>query len=262
MDARLYNTASSFSDSCRSILLAEEAKNNMFIGCMDTAESVYKNDKFIFGEITDQSRIELVFICNPKGQVLLFSPSLSADRRLYKLLSNEIEKTGFHIDRVIAAPSVAEMFAGEYSQLTKRKNEVNMRMNILRLTRLIPRKLLDLDAKKITENCEYALTPAHIQFINESIYGQEGLYFLIKEKIPVSQAAIRRRVSMGGVYTPEEHRRNGYSSTLVYSLAKRILDDGNPYCVVHTDADDPISNRMYKSIGFEHIADMKDIVFS
>ena len=262
MDVKFFNTVSSFNESCRKTLLIEEAKNNLFIGCIDNAASVYRNNKHIFGEIVNQDRIELLFICNPEGQMLLFSPSSTSDRRVFELLSNELYKMGYHVNGVKAAPTVADMFAGEYSTLVKRKSEVNMRINILLLTRLNPIKLLDLKVRKINISDMYTLTPEHTKFINESIYGQEGLYFLIKNNIPVSQAAIRRKVSMGGVYTPEEHRRNGYSTTLVHSLAKRILDDGNPYCVVHTNADDPISNQMYKNIGFEHIADMKDIVFN
>ena len=261
MDVNLYNTASAFNNSCRSILLIEEAKNNLFIGCIDTVDSVYRYEKFLFGEVVNQSQIELLFVCNQKGQILLFSPSLTADKRVYELLSNEIYKIGFQINGVKADPLVADMFAKEYSRIASINIEVNMHMSILLLTRLNPAKLLDLEVRKITASSEYTLTPTHIQFINESIYGQEGLYFLIKENTPVSQAAIRRKVSMGGVFTPEEHRRNGYSTTLVYSLAKRILDDGNSYCVVHTDADDPISNQLYRNIGFEYIADMKDIVF-
>ena len=261
MDVNLYNTASAFNNSCRSILLIEEAKNNLFVGCIDTVDSVYRYEKFIFGEVVNQSQIELLFVCNQKGQILLFSPSLTADKRVYELLSNEIHKIGLQINGVKADPLVADMFAKEYSRRASRNIEVNMHMSILLLTRLNPTKLLDLEVRKITASSEYTLTPTHIQFINESIYGQEGLYFLIKENTPVSQAAIRRKVSMDGVFTPEEHRRNGYSTTLVYSLAKRILDDGNSYCVVHTDADDPISNQLYRNIGFEYIADMKDIVF-
>ena len=113
----------------------------------------------------------------------------------------------------------------------------------------------------MTRADDYAFTPDQLQFIREDVFGQEGLYFLMKDNIPVSQAAIRRKASMGGVYTPEEYRRNGYSSALVSQLAKRILEDGNPYCVVHTDAGNAISNRMYINMGFEQIADMKDIVF-
>jgi|GEM_PF-4193675 len=86
--------------------------------------------------------------------------------------------------------------------------------HILLLTKLKPIRLLELEVKKITFEDKYALTQEHIQFIKEGISGQEGLYFLIKNNISVSQAAIRRKVSIGSVYTAEKYRRNVYSFTL------------------------------------------------
>jgi len=78
-----------------------------------------------------------------------------------------------------------------------------MDMHILLLEKLNPIRLPSLEVKKITLEDNYALTREQIQFVEEGISGQEGLYFLIKDNVPISQAAIRRKVSMGGVYTPE-----------------------------------------------------------
>ena len=261
MEMILYETAVSFNASCRKYLLLEEAKNNMFIGSLDMAMSIYRDEKYIFGEVKNQGQTKLLFMCNPKDQMFLYSPTHSMDNGLYEFLAKELCRAGVQVNSIKASPVVADWFASEYSKQTGRENRINMHMRILLLTKLKPVRLLPLEVKKITFEDDYPLSPEQMQFIREGLVGQEGLYFLIKNNVLVSQAAIRRKASMGGVYTPEEYRRNGYSSTLVYQLAKRILADGNPYCVIHTDADNFISNQMYTNMGFESIADMKDITF-
>ena len=261
MKLALYETATDFNASCRKYLLAEEAKNNMFIGSIDHAMSVYRDEAHVFGEVENQDQTVLVFMCNTKGQMFLYAPMRSTEYPVYKFLSKELCKAGVQVNGVKAEPLTADLFAAAYSGQTERESKVNMRMHILLLTKLKSIETLAFEVKKITLADDYALTREQVQFIREGSSGQEGLYFLMKDGIPVSQAAIRRKMSMGGVYTPDEHRRNGYSSALVYHLAKRILEAGNAYCIVHTDADHEISNQMYMNMGFEHIADMTDIAF-
>ena len=261
MEMILYETAALFNASCRKHLLLEEAKNNIFIGAIDLAMSIYRDEKHIFGEVQDQSQTTLVFMCNLKGQMFLYSLTHDTDHCLYEFLSREFCRAGIQVNGIKADPCIADLFADAHSRQTGKQAKTNMRMRILLLTKVKPVRLLPLEVKKITFEDGYPLSQEQMKFIREGLVGQEGLYFLIKDNVPVSQAAIRRKVSMGGVYTPEEYRHNGYSATLVYQLAKRILDDGNPYCVVHTDTDNAISNQMYTNIGFEYIADMKDIIF-
>jgi len=261
MKMKLYETAAAFNKSCRQYLLLEEAKNNWFIGNIDLAMSVYRDAKYRFGEVKNQSQTALVFLCNPKGQMFLYSPTCSADYCLYAFFAKALYGAGIQVIGVKADPLSADVFADAYTKQSGGESKIKMRMHVLLLTELKPIRLLALEVEKIIFEDDYTLTQEQAQFIREGIHGQEGLYFLMKGDVPVSQAAIRRRVSIGGVYTPEEYRRNGYSSTLVYQLAKRILAGGNPYCVVHTDADNPISNRMYTNMGFKPIADMKDIHF-
>jgi len=254
MRLKLYESAVAFNASCRKYLLLEQEKNNMFIGNLDLAMSVNLDQKYVFGEVQNQGKTELLFMCSAKGQMLVYSPTHCTDKHLYEFLSKELAQ----VNSIKAEPRTADLFAEAYTRQTGRGHKTSMNMRILLLTQLRQIKLLHLEVKKITLEDNFALSPEQIQFIKESKVGHEGLYFLMKNGIPVSQAAIRRKVSMGGVYTPEEHRRRGYSSTLVYHLARCILAE-NPHCVVHTDAGNPASNQMYANMGFEHIGDMKEI---
>ena len=75
---------------------------------------------------------------------------------------------------------------------------------------------------------------------------------------PVSMAA--RTVPVEGVtrvqlvYTPPENRKRGYASVCVASLSKQIRDDGQR-CILYTDLGNPISNSVYRRIGYYAVAE-------
>ena len=70
---------------------------------------------------------------------------------------------------------------------------------------------------------------------------------------PVSMAG--RTVPVEGVtrvqlvYTPPENRKRGYASACVASLSKQIRDEGYR-CILYTDLGNPISNSIYRRIGY------------
>ncbi len=70
---------------------------------------------------------------------------------------------------------------------------------------------------------------------------------------PVSMAACTvpvegvTRVQL--VYTPPENRKRGYASACVASLSKQIRDEGYR-CILYTDLGNPISNSIYRRIGY------------
>lgn len=90
-----------------------------------------------------------------------------------------------------------------------------------------------------------------------------------KEGEPVSMAVCNRETAHSAnisyVYTPPEHRRSGYASALTAFLAQKvILADGNAkkQCAsLYTDLSNPTSNKIYQSIGFQHVCNHRFIKF-
>ena len=56
------------------------------------------------------------------------------------------------------------------------------------------------------------------------------------------------------VYTPPEHRGKGYASACVASLSKRIRGEGYR-CILYTDLGNPISNAIYRRIGYRAVVE-------
>ena len=76
---------------------------------------------------------------------------------------------------------------------------------------------------------------------------------------PVSIAGVSRSMKNGAtigiVYTPPEHRNNGYATSSVLLLTKKLLSDGCSFCSLYTDLSNPTSNNIYTKIGYVPIGD-------
>lgn len=90
----------------------------------------------------------------------------------------------------------------------------------------------------------------------------ERLYMWEDEGMPVSIAVAhgetRAGVRIGYVYTPPEYRRRGYASVCVADLSQKMLDEGRDFCVLYTDMSNPTSNAIYRTVGYELIAEVRD----
>jgi predicted GNAT family acetyltransferase len=62
------------------------------------------------------------------------------------------------------------------------------------------------------------------------------------------------------VYTPPEERRRGYAGAGTAAVSARIVADGQR-CVLYTDLGNPISNSVYRSLGFATVAEVLRYAF-
>ena len=139
-------------------------------------------------------------------------------------------------------------------------NEVNFRKATIK-----DKKQLTEYIKKFNkEALNRIMTKEEINKKFES-YLQRGYYVLEEQGKIVSQAVIGRELlkgkSISCVYTPKEERGNKYAYELVYKLTKKCLNEGAEYCVLYTDAENPISNHVYEKIGYEKRVECVDIEF-
>lgn len=76
---------------------------------------------------------------------------------------------------------------------------------------------------------------------------------------PVSMARVRAAVvgvsRIGPVYTPPGRRGHGYAAAVTAAAARFARDEGAGEVVLFADTANPVSNRVYRRIGFEAIAE-------
>ena len=89
---------------------------------------------------------------------------------------------------------------------------------------------------------------------------QRRVLLWVDAGVPRSTAARQPAVGgvtrIGAVYTPPEHRGHGYARRLVYEVSKRALGDPDVRtCTLNTDATNPVSNAIYRQIGYRPVAE-------
>ena len=101
----------------------------------------------------------------------------------------------------------------------------------------------------------------------ESRFGREGGGFWLWQDRgePVSLSGFSgptpTGIRIGPVYTPPEHRKHGYATTLVADLSAWLLEQGHRACFLYTDLANPTSNRIYVEIGYERVCDAMEFTF-
>ena len=92
-----------------------------------------------------------------------------------------------------------------------------------------------------------------------------GRFYVWDDRGPVSMAgwsgATPSGVRVNGVYTPPDRRGRGYASACVASLSQLLLDRGRSFCALFTDLANPISNRLYRRLGYEPVCDFHEYGF-
>jgi GNAT superfamily N-acetyltransferase len=67
---------------------------------------------------------------------------------------------------------------------------------------------------------------------------------------------------VSAVYTPPEQRGHGYASANVAALSQEALDAGASACMLYADAANPVSNRIYRRIGYRPVGMADEWLFS
>lgn len=86
----------------------------------------------------------------------------------------------------------------------------------------------------------------------------DGRIRIWQDREPVSIAITRERVAgvtrIGGVFTPPQHRRQGYAAACVHAVSKSICDAGGR-AILYTDLGNPTSNSIYRRLGYRAVAE-------
>ena len=162
-------------------------------------------------------------------------------------------------------------FVEEWESLSRCNLEIQMNSRIYECTAVTPLKWAEGTLKQATmedvelaqewrESFQIEAEVAVPRNPDEVVRQVENgsVYFWVTDR-PVSTAISARGTentgTIGAVYTPPEHRNNGYATALTAAVTQNILDSGKKHAVLYTDLDNPTSNSIYQQIGFKPVSD-------
>lgn len=280
MNVKLYDTVKGFLFENEDILIENEAINQLILINAYNNRDEYTNIDLIFGRVEDDKHnVNLIFV-NPKPYNLLIYYVDGELSEAVNTLANYIVENGISINGINSSKKICSIFIQHYAEITDCIFEKRLSMDIMTLTELnrdiaLPKG----NYRQATWDDKEILSKWYIEFSEEALKEQvkyeefgdklkrevdDGCYYIFEDENhrPVSMAKCARQlksgVSLSFVYSSREVRDKGYGIAIVYNITKDYLGRGNKYCTLFVDKTNPVSNRIYKKIGYEIVEDNYD----
>jgi uncharacterized protein len=281
MKIQYYSRAADFLTHAGEFLTRDEARYALILGIariLLTEPHRYGKSDPWFCTLEDEDNIYAVAIRTPPFKILLsyFSGDVRTNaKNLVKSISNR-EKV---IPGVAGEKELADCFTELWCQQHNVTVHHKIAQRIYRLTQVndVPAAPGHLRLATETDK-ELMIKWAHAfhldTFGESSVVPEEDFIpraarrevFIWEEGKPVSIAfktrPTEKGITVAGVYTPPEFRRQGYATSCVAEVCRHILQSGYEFCTLYTDLANPTSNSIYKKIGFREVCDSVDYTFS
>jgi len=276
-----FESPRAFLESTASLLLEDEARNNLILGIAGTLDqhpSVYR--EFGLWLIEDGGgQVVGAALQTPPYNLVVGRPR--NDDALVAL-ADSLAAQGAELPGVTGAVPEVDTFAECWSARTRLPPRRRMAHLVYRLTELRPAEGVRGHARTAVEADRQLLVEWVSAFAAEAVpegapgRGTErtvdarlragaGGFVIWDDDGPVSLAGWGGRtpngVRIGPVYTPPDHRRRGYGSAVTTAVTAAQLAAGRRFCFLYTDLANPTSNKIYADIGYEPVCDAIDYAF-
>ncbi|MCK4393831.1 GNAT family N-acetyltransferase [Candidatus Bipolaricaulota bacterium] len=279
--ATTYQTAGEFLGRTQAVLEEREAENSLMLGLclrMNRFPEQIKNAPY-FVTVERGEELLVAAIMTPPHKLVIYADS--PDRgEAFHLIVQDLLANHWRAPGVLGAPPVAEGFARAWADVTGERVTQGMRQRVYALTQVNPPRVTHGSLRVAKKADLPLLTQWTLAFHHEAVPNNplSDVEELVRRKTeqaeiviwedgnPVSMAARARPTANGVavnlVYTPPEQRRKGYASACVASLSQRLLDSGFKFCCLFTDLANPVSNSLYKKIGYNPVCDFTEYIFT
>ena len=273
MRLSLHPDAQSFLAVAGPMLYARETVNNLILGISERLARdprAYENPFFATVSSDDDEICLAAVMTPPHNLIIADEPGAEAG---FGALIDLLKGHPIPTPGVIAETELAEPFATEWTRLTGEVSEVSMRMRVYELRQV---SLSSFPSGTFQQACpadipiiarwgqafeQEALGKIHdldIPHAEQLVTAGHVFTWMVGDQ-PVSMALksrpIAHSITVGGVYTPPEHRCHGYASAVVANLSQHLLDEGYQFVNLFTDLDNPTSNQIYQDVGYHPVHD-------
>ena len=279
MKINTYSTVGEFLQEHSVELIKNETVNQLFLANLIGCEDRQAEGNFIFGSITDEGQTILLFMNAEPFNLLLSTPTTDFDEVAVQLLVGFLLERQIKIRGINASKKLCERFITDFTQRTGHCFNLHLSMDIMELTQLtkhnssagLCRNAKLEDHPLLVEwNLKFAEEATHEKGDRQAISDKllqkiaAGTLFVVEnsEHRVVSMAAVSRElingICIGPVYTDECERGKGYGKTIMIGISEWALQQGVRFCSLFVDKTNPISNRVYRSIGYQVVSDQCD----
>lgn len=283
-----YSEATAFYHDVYDGLRQDEVQNTILLGNVilgnegGEAEGWRNTKNWYMAVIRDDGgRIALTAMMTPPFKLTIYETGNSRNDAALTCLTEGLIDEGIPIPGVVTEKSLAARFAAEYTARTGMRYHTGANERVFKLETVNPeighagtlREAVPSDMyflpywyQAFVVDCGLG-TPSIMDTVPEARRAVElrRLYILEDGGRPAAIAARTKRLPggwcVGQVYTPPYFRKQGYASSCVAQLSRQIIDSGCAYAALFTDLANPVSNSIYRKIGYQPICDYDEVAF-
>ncbi len=260
-----------FAKQCGDFLHQHEVEHNLILSMLNSAQRQKKAGTVCateFMSVLDGGDVVMVAAMT-KGRSLVLSRE---DLPAAELLAETLAEKKVSLPGVVGPSDVTASFVNRFTALSGQKAEEHIDQIIYATKNVLfpPHVSGELDhPQKKEEELVASWVEAfgndallrtekmtHDQAVKkaDSLIEAKNIAVWRVDNKPVAQAAFAgtpdvARVNL--VYTPPELRGKGYASAIVANLTQQLLNQGKKMCCLYADARNPVSNSIYRKIGYE-----------
>ena len=263
--------ARAFLDRALPWLLETEAENNLILGlALARREGAPPGEPPAWwGTVEEESRILGATFRTPPHMVGLTRMPAGAVPLVARMAADAFPS----VPGVVGPSEATEAFARIWEASHPVRPRLEMRMGIYSLEALVPPARKVPGSMRLARADEVeALVPWMRGFEKDTgifstgaddvvrqLVAGEGLYVWEVDGARVSMAAVSgstpHGARVGYVYTPPELRGRGYAAAVTSALSRTILDGGRRFAFLYTNLADPVSNGIYRRLGYVQVSD-------
>jgi predicted GNAT family acetyltransferase len=281
MDLTTYLGANALLQEAQGWLEEREAENNLMLGlCLKMARSSDEIEPApYFATVKQNDDLLVAAIMTPPHNLIVYSDT-GVRMDVFEPLMADLLAKELPVPGVLGRSDVVSAFAKAWEEVTGKSAIQGMHHRIYKLTEVHQSQLPSGSFRAATKDDLTLLAQWTLAFHHEAVPNdplsdvQEATrrriankeIFVWEDAGPVSVAASSRPttngVSVNLVYTPPECRGRGYAAACVASLSRHLLNSGFSFCTLFADLANPVSNHVYKKIGYRPICDFAEWRFA
>jgi len=278
MKWNIYAETEAFSEKAEPLLYEQEDKYSLFLGILNQIKLGRYEDYFLALAENDEEVMAACLMTPPHPlQLIDFKGEPEIENELAKLLLS----TGIEVNGIVGDRETANRFALAWTAETGQKAHLLMDQGLYRADAVTPglekspgtwRVANKKDAPLLEEWCLLFEAETGIKVssaaeaarkIDAFIEGKEVYVWEVNGEVVSCMKRSRpskHGITVSFVFTPQKHRRKGYARTLVAEVTEELLLEFD-FAMLYTDLKNPTSNKIYREIGYEQIANPVHLQF-
>ena len=283
-EIKICNSNKEFNQVYHDILDRYELEMQLFIRNLNEEKEINENQ--IRGGIYINNTLSLVFLNAIPFNLQLFILDDDLSSISINYLVNYINDNNITISGCQGKKEDCEKFINEYNKHNKENFVQKLSMDMMKLTKKdevnddIKQKIKETKCKLVQADYAYLdiLKDYYRGFVLEAInddiedkiimekliafIDSKGLYVLLNENnelvscVKASNLSLKQTV-LSFVYTNKEYRGLGYTKIMIALVSQKYLQE-REFVSLFVDKKNPISNKVYKDVGFKIIVENYD----